>query len=306
MAYRLESDESFPSGIQRMVLEQVDKAIDNLKPTVKNQDEGIHDARVNIKKVRAVLRLIRHSMGDEKYKEADVAYRDVGRSLSSVRDSVAMLEVVDKLIEHFADQLPTNAFADLRETLQQSHERGHDDRTRAMTEASNALRELRERVPQWPEAEADDSISHGLKHVFKKGRASFDAARDEPSVGTFHEWRKHVKHLLHLMHVLRPIWGNMMKALQAELKTLGEYLSEDHDLAILREKVVEQLAQADSDTDATALIALIDQRRTELEAKASVLGSRIYAEKAGAFTSRVQTYWQAWRSQVRHELIVSQ
>src|SRR6266850_1644487 len=107
MSYRLKEGEGLNDGFKRIVLEQIDKALDNLKPTVRNKDEAIHDARVCIKKIRALLRLFRDALGDETYRAEDTAYRDAARALSKVRDSAALLEIVDKLIDHFSDQLST-------------------------------------------------------------------------------------------------------------------------------------------------------------------------------------------------------
>ena len=117
MSYKLREHEGLSDGTKRIVLEQIDKALDHLKPTVRNKDEAIHDARVCIKKIRALLRLIRESLGDETYKAEDSNYRDAARMLSKVRDSAAMLEIVDKLIEHFSDQLSTDAFGGVRASL---------------------------------------------------------------------------------------------------------------------------------------------------------------------------------------------
>ncbi len=105
--------------------------------------------------------------------------------------------------------------------------------------------------------------------------------------------------MLYQMQVLRPLWLTVMEALAAELKTLGKYLSEDHDLAILREKVLEQLDETDDRTDIEALVALLDQRRNELQVIARTLGARIYAEKPRAFVARNLAYWQSWRSEVK-------
>src|SRR4029450_6222597 len=120
MAYRLKDTESFAKGVKRIVLEQIDEALANLKPTVKNKDKAVHDARVSIKKIRAVLRLIRDPMGEKLFKKEDSYYRDVGRKLSKVRDSAAMLEIINKLIEHFSDHLSPDAFASIRTPLRQA------------------------------------------------------------------------------------------------------------------------------------------------------------------------------------------
>jgi hypothetical protein len=52
------------------------------------------------------------------------------------------------------------------------------------------------------------------------------------------------------------------------------------------------------------LIALIDQRRNELQLNAKTLATRIYAEKPKTFVARTKIYWQAWRSEVKNDPIV--
>jgi CHAD domain-containing protein len=304
MGYRLKVDEGLSDGAKRIVLEQIDTALDHLKPTVRNKDEAIHDARVCIKKVRALLRLMRESLGDETYKAEDSTYRDAAGMLSKVRDSAAMLEMVDKLIEHFSDQLSTDAFAGVRASLLRSKKMGQQDRKSAMTKVAKSLRQARDRVQEWPEVDAHQALAKGLKRVFKQGRTTFATAYDRPSVETFHEWRKQVKHLLYQTQVLRPLWLTVMEAFAAELKTLGKYLSEDHDLAILREKISEQLDETDNRTEIEALVALLDQRRNELQVIARTLGARIYAEKPRTFVTRTECYWQAWRSEGKVDPIV--
>jgi hypothetical protein len=96
----------------------------------------------------------------------------------------------------------------------------------------------------------------------------------------------------------------MMNVWAAELKTLGKYLSEDHDLALLRDEVSDLLDDAEGRTDVEALIALIDQRRNELQLNAKTLATRIYAEKPKTFVARTKIYWQAWRSEVKNDPIV--
>lgn len=304
MGYQLSTNESFSESINRIVLEQVDKALDNLKPTVRNKDEAIHDARVCVKKIRAILRLIRDSLGDKVYREEDIAYRDLARTLSKVRDNAAMLEVLDKLSEHFSDQLSQDAFASVRLHLNRASRARKASRRSAMTIAARSLREARKRIEDWPAAGHDQSLALGLRRVFKQGRRTFKAAHDDPKVKGFHEWRKQVKHLLYQARVLRPIWETVMKALHAELKMLSEYLNEDHDLAILKEKISEQLSDAENRTEIEALVALIDQRRHDLETSASLLGAKLFAEKPRALASRCEAYWQAWRSQVKDNSVV--
>lgn len=295
MGYQLEAGEGLATDLRRIVLEQIDKALINLSPTVEDKDKAIHDARVCVKRIRAVLRLTRYSLGKHVYVEENKAYRDAARLLSKVRDGAAMIEIVDKLTERFSDHLSKDAFDSLRAQLLRSKREA--DRLTATEGAASALHQARERVNEWPDADRQSALIKGLRRVFKQGHAAFAAAYPEPTVDSLHEWRKQVKHLLYQIQILQPLWPGPMKAMRSELKTLGKLLNEDHDLAILREKVLEQESDSEDRTEVEALVELVDRRRNELQVDAKILGAKIYAEKAKAFAVRVEAYWEAWRSE---------
>jgi CHAD domain-containing protein len=304
MAYKLSPEESFSEGIKRIVSEQIDKSLDNLNSATRNKDVVVHDARVCLKKIRAVLRMIQDSLGDKTFEEEDVAYRDVARRLSKVRDSTAMLEIVDKVTAHFSDQLAEDAFDKIRANLQRSKTAQRRGAKTAISAAAKSLRKAKGRLEGWSSLEAKESLSQGLKRTYRNGLKSFKLAYDKGSVDAFHEWRKHVKHLLYQTRILRPIWGRIMKALTRELDALGELLSEHHDLALLRDTVTE-LLNKDNEVEIEALIGLIDQRRSELEVEARQLGARIFAESPQAFISRHESYWKTLRSEAKDSSIRS-
>ena len=74
----------------------------------------MHDIRVACEKLRALLRLVRTKSKDTVLSREKACYRDAGRLLSEVRDTTAMPAALDKLIEHYSDQLARNAFDDWR------------------------------------------------------------------------------------------------------------------------------------------------------------------------------------------------
>jgi hypothetical protein len=99
--------------------------------------------------------------------------------------------------------------------------------------------------------------------------------------------------------MLKSLWPKAMKASQKELKTLGKYLSDDHDLAILRKHILKQVDDDDDPKEIETLVALIDQRRNELQIIARPLGAKVYAEKPSEFANRIDAYWDAWRAEVK-------
>jgi CHAD domain-containing protein len=297
VSYRVTQHETTADAIKRIVVEQIDKALEGLESQHGSQDDAIHDARVCFKKIRAVLRLVETESDANIFREENLCYRDAGRRLSAIRDTAAMLEAFDKLTDRFAEQLSPNAFAELRQSLRQSSTTRRLEKQKAMLTVAKTIRTARRRVEHWPiHQDGFAAFGQGVKRVYKQGRQSFSNALAQPSVELFHEWRKDVKYLRYQIRLLKPIWSTMLEKLGDELEMLGEYLSEDHDLALLRQRVLEATEPTNNRTDVDAFIALIDQRRGELQVEAKRLGERVYAEKPRAFTSRLQVYWQAWRS----------
>lgn len=129
--------ETVPGGVKRIALEQLDKAVKQTKPEAKDQDEAIHDARVSLKKLRALLRLARAKHNDDVFAHENTYYRDAGRRLSEVRDTTAMIAAFDKLAEHYVDQLTLNAF-----TCQSNMARG-EDQSRGCGSARACCRSIR-------------------------------------------------------------------------------------------------------------------------------------------------------------------
>jgi hypothetical protein len=79
------------------------------------------------------------------------------------------------------------------------------------------------------------------------------------------------------------------------LDRLGDYLSDHHDLDLLRQQAAEHAKGNKDDGPAIeTLLALIDERRSELLLEVNFLGERVYAERRAAFVNRLQRYWQAW------------
>ena len=297
MSYRLRQDETVYDGIKRIVIEQAEQAIEGLESQRGSQDDAIHDARVCFKKIRAVLRLVQTEFGADTFRQENICYRDAGRRLSVIRDQAALRETFEKLTVRFAEQLAPNAFAELHRSLRQSSRAQRLEKKKAMLAVAKITATARRRVEHWPlQQDGFTALRQGVKGVYKRGRQRFANALAQPSVEHLHEWRKDVKNLRYQVHLLTPMWSTMLGGLGDELEKLGEYLSEDHDLALLRQRLLEPAEPTDNRMDLEALIALIDRRRGELQVEAKWLGERVYAERPRAFVARLQVYWQAWRS----------
>jgi CHAD domain-containing protein len=300
MSYRLEDHEAVPNGIKRVTLEQIDIILHAVQATSGNQDNAVHNVRTSLKKIRAVLRLVQDKIGGDVFHQENVCFRDAGRRLSAVRDTAVMLATFETLMDRFSAQVTADAFTELRKVLRQSSRTRRVEKQNALSAVAKTVTAARRRVEHWPiNHDGFSMVGPGIKRAYNRGCQRFTLAVDQPSVEHFHEWRKEVKCLWYQIRLLKPIWPKIMEKFADELKALGDYLSDDHDLAILRARVLEQAEQSGDRTRLETLVALIDQRRGELQVEAKHLGARIYAEKPRAFVGRLQAYWQAWRAETQ-------
>jgi CHAD domain-containing protein len=170
------------------------------------------------------------------------------------------------------------------------------DEEKGMEEVAAVIETARQRVDSWP-VKTDDfsAISGGLRRVYKRGRNRLADAYSDPVPENFHEWRKRVKYLWYHTRILEPVWPDMLEELADQVHDLSDYLGDDHDLAELRRVIIDRPQNFGNERDLEMLVALIDRRRSELEAAARPLGERIYVEKPDEFVDRLASYWPIWR-----------
>jgi len=296
MGFQLKDAESVPDGIQRITLAQIDRSLDLLQPKIRNKQRAIHEARLCFKRIRAVLRLIYGEIGPDTYKFENTVYRDAGRQLSAARDTAVVADTLEGLVDQANKYLDEPGIKILRKRLRRLRAEQLGEGTQILPQLTEDLRLARQRLEEWPlNNDRFSALGVGIKRVYRRGRRYYAITRVDGSVENFHEWRKQVKYLWYQMSVLNPIWPKPLGTLANELGKLADYLSEDHDLAVLRERAVHHGQMLIDSSEIDKLVVLINHRRLQLQNRATSLGSRLYAEKPKTFVSRIETYWNAWR-----------
>jgi CHAD domain-containing protein len=299
MAYRLSAGEAADQGFRRIAGEQLDKAIGELTDGIKTDPvEAVHSARKALKKERSALRLARGSMKSSARRRENDAFRDAGRQLSAARDAEVMVEAVENLAERYAGQLPEKNFTAIRDHLNQA---GEGPRRSLMDsgltgEVAEDLKAARTRIPQWQlRGGGWKAIEPGLLRSYRRGQKAFARACANPTAERLHDWRKRAKDYWYHLKLLEPIAPGTIKGQAKDAHALADLLGDEHDLAVLRETLLEAGPALSVDLD--AVIALLDHRRGQLQAQAMVAGERLYAEKPKAFRRRMRAYWKAWRAE---------
>ena len=300
MAYHLKLDESVSDGIRRVVREEMESAVEQLGGKGKpNRDEAIHESRKSVKKIRGALRLVRPELGD-KFRTENIRMRNMGRRLSQFRDGGAMLETFEALRKKYPGDLEKHTLASIHAGLVKRKEQDEKKAKieQALATQARALTNAEKRVKNWPlNGGGFDAIAPGLETTFRQGRKAFGRARRHPRPENYHEWRKRVKDHWYHVRLLENLWTDVMQAYEKSLKELETWLGEDHNLVVLRERV---LAEPDFYGDAKEIRffgKIMDKYQKELRTNALAAGARIYEEKPREFTRRMLHLWEAWQAQ---------
>jgi CHAD domain-containing protein len=296
MSYVFDQREALDVTVRRVAREELEDAIGKLHGGEDDRDTRIHDVRKDLKKLRALLRLLRSELGAATYARENDGFRQLSHRLSGAREAAAIAATLQTLLA--SQHVSETRFSALREQLaerrRETHAQGLDDGTLHAIE--HELRLALSRVSGWPlERPTWEAVAPGFRRAYTRGKRAMRRAYQEPSAENFHEWRKRVKDHLYHTRLLSSIWPEPLKGRRAALDTLAELLGDDHDLAELT-RVVRESAGGDP-AEREQLLALIEQRARELRERAYWLGARMYVEKPGALLARMHAYYQAWRSE---------
>lgn len=261
-------------------------------------DEAIHEARKNLKKARAALRLLRDGMGDAAYRRENAKLRDAGRLLTPLRDAKSLMEALDSLQKQYAGKLTDDTLASLHKILHANLARArrhfHPGPARESAELNNCVKLIQNSVATAKRLKLRSiepaHIGPGLRQIYRKGRKARAEAMSDPTTEKLHEWRKQVKYLFNASDVLssKESNGNGIKKMLKRADRLADLLGGDHELAMLAHEIDrEDRASASADAAMTkTLHQFIDRRRAKLQKRAFKSGTKLYDQKPRKFAKR--------------------
>ena len=291
MSYELRQDETLGDGVRRIVCKQIEDAICAGKAEQNGRGSPVHETRKHLKKARAALRLVSGEIERDVWKREDRCLAKVGQLISEVRDAEVRLETVRQLREFARGK--KRSFQETEELLAFELDSFLAAFSEWPQEAEERLRQTLNRIREWPLDELTcKRLRENVQRTYKRGRKALKTAIKKTSIKNLHTFRKHAKELWYQLRILRPLAPAVFRELNDELKTIGQYLGQVHDLAFVAQRLA-SIGPARKQGD-RILKGLIDSRETELEDTALALGERFYAERPRQFARRISQYFSAW------------
>jgi CHAD domain-containing protein len=264
------------------LLVQLEKAADLMERRTR-ADGVVHDIRKDLKRARASLRMLRECIGVAEYRRDNAVIRDAARPLTPVRDAKVLLEAFQRLR---GDGMPNGGTfaADLYKLLKdQRHEARRRLRPSELAGSVRALRDVERRASLISDRKLARADADGLRRAYKSGRRALARAEREKTDECLHEWRKQTKYFANQLEIVIPMGPKRFKRSHERAKRLADHLGDDHDLALLTERIHQHAKgrhAPDRDGQVAALVRFLSSHRKKLQRKAFKLGHRLYARPA--------------------------
>jgi CHAD domain-containing protein len=239
-------------------------------------EEAIHEVRLLIKRVRALLWFARPSLARTVETEARAQLRKAARLLAGHRDIKAAQSTFEKMLKEVdSDRARKAVETTSRAILSRNGAPGENSR-QAIEKAVKVLcTELEdfaqavERSAKWP------SATKRTEKAFRAMRKTGKKAQRTWSDTDFHAWRKKAKRLLYLLELRDGDPTSREKRLLESVDKLQSTLGDDHDCVVAAQQLP---APPDARAEARAVSKLLGERQRRLRKKSRHLARRIYAE----------------------------
>jgi CHAD domain-containing protein len=222
----LKSGEDIKVELKRMILKEVDYAIDCIQDKEQIVNIQTHEIRKAFKVIRAILRMVRYSVGYSDYFRENIFFRDLSRHLSEIRDNEVLLQRAEIVQKNMPPGLKNADSEKLINELNTYRDRSLQE----IVEGENLFKlfsdELNHSTAKIDNLQIRNEgfgvIENGIKRTYKQALKYLKKTADEPGEIHIHEFRKRAKYLWYQLMILKPLYYTMLKAFIKSLKNISE------------------------------------------------------------------------------------
>lgn len=293
MSYRVKRNEAPEQALHRIGRQQLKRALLALAEP-QQCERAIHETRKCLKRIRALLQLMRPGLSESDFKRENARYRDIARLLSPMRDAQILTQTLSKL-EPYAEGSDASALMILRGYLTAigaQQERGptpelFNSALLQLTSAKDAMADLRLKT-------ADAGIiGKGFARAYRKGRRNFRLAYHGGDGERFHEWRKTVQ--LHWRHssLTSLSCGELFCSRIEAARDLSQILGDAQDISVLIGQIAQLPTSVMPSWQVEKLLELSTARQHQLRGLAYPRGAQLFAASPKSLARSVRQIRQA-------------
>ncbi len=275
-----------PADLRMSVAADADRAIDELGRSADQREEGIHQARRAIRRVRAKLALLRPAAGREATRALQAPWREAGRALSELRDADSLRRAIAAARAVAGSPFDPVALAWLDASARRRHARAVARHEGVADAVRASLVTARRALPDWAGYE-DAHLVAGLCAGYGAGVARLRALIENEDDEAWHALRRATRtHWLQLELVV-PLWTAVLKAQCQQARRLSQLLGAERDLAMIEALAAGSRRRRADGERVRALLSPLRAERARLRAQALRRARRQFCERGRDFGRRI-------------------
>ncbi len=285
----LHTDKSLGIGVLRVAEDLINTIVGSGQHPKQEEGEYIHHVRTTIKRLRALLRLIRPVVGEQFFNRENARLRKAGRRLAVARDAEVARETLKTL--SVTGESEKKAVAAALTGLESRTQPGTDI-GEALTQVKADLEQTKRNLQRLQLVDGEwEVVEAGLQDVYRQSRKRMNTALQDGGDEAFHKWRIRVKNLFYELELLEPVWPKRMDKMTSRLAKLQDKIGLDHDIAVLK-ALLRKTPETFGGIEAVErVIRRLDGESRKLRHAAEPLGEKIFAKKPRRFVRKLSRRW---------------
>jgi len=291
MSFRLKPSKPIGNQLARIVAGELRMATQEMAERAPGE-ASIHEARTHVKKIRAVLRMLRKPLGND-YARLNECARSAAHQLSAIRDADAIATTMDSLWRRYHDVITPAAFRRANATLNVRRREAHARLGgRTLGDIRQTLkgsgRDLRSNVQS---VATGGTVRAGIQRGYRRARQAMnDAIGTNADDVRLHIWRRRLKDHWYQMRLVEGLDGHVHARVR-RLKRLQDWLGEYHNLVLLRSAILEHPRQFGNARTVALILGCIDKRQATLRRRSVRRGRRLFSRKPASFRKQIKRWW---------------
>jgi CHAD domain-containing protein len=256
----------------------------------KPDSAAVHDFRRQMKRWRALLRLLDPYLGDDGRRLRTVA-RDLARALGGARDAQSALDALADISRHGL-AISATSLTTVRSRIDGIREAAE---TTILTvdlrlAIAAALDDAEAAVENWPlKTLVFPHVAQRLAAGYRSARRAQPDVWPQAGAEDLHELRKRVVNHRYQMEAVAPLWRRFSRMWIGEAQRLRERLGKHQDLLVLARLTAPH--QPLAHWRARLLPAIEDRKATHVSASRR-MAARLLMEKPSVFRRRLEVMWE--------------
>jgi CHAD domain-containing protein len=260
-----------------------------IEDPARSDAEAVHDFRREMKRWRALLRLLEPFLGDDGQRLRTEA-RDLARALGGARDAQSALDALADVADHGLE-LSQRSLATVRGRIEELKQAAETTTLTAdmRLRITSALDQALASVEVWPlHPLTFTDVAKCLTRGYRSARDTLPESWPDADGEELHELRKRIVTHRYQMETVVPLWARFGKMWVGEAQRLRDRLGKHQDLRLLTRMTEPHQPLAPW---RSRLRPAVDGRGADHVRAARRIAQRLFVEKPKAFRRRLEVMW---------------